>query len=262
MKKVLFGSSLIKKLFPDFRDPKDTDWIVFDRSESGTVHTSDGFVEEYHWLPMAPRDREMTANECYTLKVSHATRDIHWSKTMSDVRFLQTKGCQIVPGFLSELREHWNVVHGPNRRTNFQVAANDFFKDNVRRKTEHDELHKLLSSSPSYLKIVDDNNKLTPLESKFLALSTEDQFQVALEEALVIAIERYSNKPDKQAYWFAQKDLVTRLHPLWLADYVVSNWSTLLWSLPNNNYSKQQHLLIERYHSLKQELTQRPNNDQ
>jgi hypothetical protein len=49
---------------------------------------------------------------------------------------------------------------------------------------------------------------------------------VVLEEAFVISIERYiDNFPFRTAYKRAQRDLITRLHPIWLSDYIILNWN-------------------------------------
>ena len=246
MNKILFGSTLIKKLFPDFRTPNDIDWIVFDPDESKRTDTG-SCIEEFHYLPLAPRNREMNPDELYTLKVSHATRDIHWSKTMSDIRFFQMKQCKIIPSFLSELRDYWNTVHGPNKRTTF--TANDFFKDNVKRKLEHDAVHKLLNPIPSYLKIVGSDNGVAPLESKFFGLSNDcERNEVAFEEAFVIGLERYLDLPERKAYHIAQRSLVTRLHPLWIADYIILNWNLVFWDAGNAGS------LFEKYKELREEL--------
>ncbi len=246
---IKFGSVLIKSMFPDFRKPNDIDWIVFNKSESRSIRHDNGSIEEFHYLPLAPRDREMNADEIYTLKVSHAIRDIHWAKTMSDIRFLQMKNCQIVPGFLFDLREFWNEFHGKNKRGSFDVKTKeDFFKDNVKRKISHDGLHCLLNSAPSYLKIVDPENGVTPLEDKFLDLTKQEKINVAFEEALVIGLERYRNYPERKAYHFAQRDLVTRLHPMWLADFVIENWNSVFWNAGNATF------LFEKYCDLRKEL--------
>ena len=85
----LFGSHLIKKYYSDFRKPNDIDWVTNDESEMKKSIIGE---EEYYYIPFTP-DREMTPDEIYTVKVSHAIYDIHWKKTMSDIRFLQMKGC-------------------------------------------------------------------------------------------------------------------------------------------------------------------------
>src|SRR5687767_7556534 len=103
----LFGSQLIKKLFPDFREPKDNDFVTNNFSEVyhfDIENDCNGKRSEFYSIPCTP-EREMTADEIYTVKVSHAIYDIHWPKTMSDIRFLQLKGCKIDTKFLLELRE-------------------------------------------------------------------------------------------------------------------------------------------------------------
>ena len=142
----LFGSRLIKKYFNDFREPNDIDWVTNDRKK---IKKSIIGKEEYYYIPDAP-DREMTPDEIYTVKVSHAIYDIHWRKTMSDIRFLQIKGCKIIPEFLESLRKHWDIVHGVQIRTDFEVKPGKFFDDKVRRKLNHDELHKMINPIPTY----------------------------------------------------------------------------------------------------------------
>jgi hypothetical protein len=41
------------------------------------------------------------------------------------------------------------------------------------------------------------------------------------------------------AYHIAQQSLVTRLHPVWLADEVIKNWNKWYWNPQNSNlYNK------------------------
>lgn len=92
----LYGSQLTKKLFPDFRNPKDIDYVTNDLVEYNYQISKISKGTELHYIPCTP-NREMTADELYTLKVSHAIYDIHWQKTMSDIRFLQIRGCKLIP---------------------------------------------------------------------------------------------------------------------------------------------------------------------
>jgi hypothetical protein len=229
----LFGSHLINKYFDDFRTPNDIDWITNDESE---MKNSIVGKEEYYYMPFSP-DREMTPNEIYTVKVSHAIYDIHWKKTMSDIRFLQIKGCKVIPDFLKKLREYWVTIHGDQKRTDFEVLPGKFFEDKVRRKVGHDEMHQLLNPNPTYKKITS-GDEVTPLPEKFLSLSESDKTDLMFEEAFVIAIERFTNSPDRVAYQFAQQALVTRLHPVWLADYVIQNWNEKYWIPTKSSFYK------------------------
>lgn len=227
----LFGSTLIKKLFSDFREPNDIDWVTNDETK---LKKSTIGVVEYYYIPNTP-DREMTADELYTIKVSHAIYDIHWKKTMADIRFLQIKGCKLIPDFLIQLRQHWEKIHGVQIRTDFEVQPGDFFDDKVKRKINHDDLHKMINSTPTYLKMI--VNDVNPCPDKFFNDLTEDERkEVLFEEAFVISLERLHSLPNKAAYNQAQQNLVTRLHPVWLADYVIQNWCKWYWNSSNSKY--------------------------
>jgi hypothetical protein len=228
----LFGSHLIKKYFNDFRVPNDIDWVTNDISEL-KKSTKD---EEYYFIPFSP-DREMTADEMYTVKVSHAIYDIHWKKTMSDIRFLQIKGCKVIPDLLNQLREYWIEIHGEQKRTDFEVLPGKFFEDRLKRKFDHDDLHKMINPNPTFLKIIDVG--VTPNPEKFALLTQDEKKELMFEEAFVISIERFLNQPDKIAYNKAQQNLVTRLHPIWLADFVIENWSKWYWTPSISKFYKE-----------------------
>jgi hypothetical protein len=171
----------------------------------------------------------MTADELYTLKVSHAIYDVHWEKTVRDIKFFQRKGCEILPEFLVALRLHWAEVHR-SKRQSFDMPLTYFFKDAVKREVPHDELHVMVAPSPTYLKFVEEGTP-TPSQSKWLSLSDEERFASAWEEAFVIALERWSDQHPGNAYRRATHALVTRLHPIWLADFVLQNWDHFsIWS--------------------------------
>lgn len=211
----LFGSALIKKYFPDFREPNDLDYL-----SNKSVPVSSTRHVEYYSIPFAP-DRELTPNEIYTLKVSHVIYDIYWRKHMSDIRFLQLKGCRIDKVFLADLRAFWLTIHTAKKytRVDFNIPAEDFFKDNVQRKIPHDELHLLIKNPPAYFEIAEG---IIPIESKFNDSRNKDA--IVLEEAYVIGLERFNQTNYKDAYINAQQALVTRLHPIFIADYVIENW--------------------------------------
>jgi hypothetical protein len=111
----LFGSALIKKYFPDFREPNDLDYL-----SNKSVPVSSTRHVEYYSIPFAP-DRELTPNEIYTLKVSHVIYDIYWRKHMSDIRFLQLKGCRIDKVFLADLRAFWLTPNSQKRNANLSA---------------------------------------------------------------------------------------------------------------------------------------------
>ena len=233
----LFGSHLIKKHFSDFREPNDIDWVT---NNNDILPKSTIGKEEFYYIPFTP-NREMTPDEIYTIKVSHAIYDIHWKKTMSDIRFLQIKGCKAIPDFLLNLRNHWSDVYGVQKRTNFEVEPGDFFDDRIRRKINHDELHEIINPTPTYKKMISDG--VTPDIEKFYKLSNDDQKEVLFEEAFVISIERFQGLPNRTAYQASQQSLVTRLHPVWISDIVINKWNEFYWNPTKskfyNNYINQ-----------------------
>jgi hypothetical protein len=227
-----YGSQLTKRLFPNFREPKDIDFVTNDINEYNSNISKIPKGTELHYIPCTP-NREMTADELYTLKFSHAIYDIHWQKTMSDIRFFQLRGCKIIPQFLSELRIHWETKH-INKRCNFEKGEKDFFKDNVSRQVPHDDLHKIFNQTPSYTHVVEG---VKPIKEKFDIQPINIKDGICWEEAWVISIERYYGKlPYRTAYNRAQQDLITRLHPIWIADYIIENWSKTFWTAKNNYY--------------------------
>ena len=230
----LFGSQLIKKMFSDFREPKDIDWVTNDVTK---LKKSIIGKEEYYFIPNTP-DREMTADEIYTLKVSHAIYDINWKKTMSDIRFLQMKGCKLIPDFLTQLRAYWETVHGLQKRTDFEVKPGQFFDDRVKRKLNHDDLHKMLNPVPTYLKMIVNDVNPSP-ERFFNDLTDDERKEVLYEEAFVIAMERLGHLPTRAAYNSAQQNLVTRLHPVWLADFIIEHWNDYYWNATNSKFYEQ-----------------------
>ncbi len=232
----LFGSQLIKKLFPDFRNPRDFDYV------SNDIHDFAGHsnkVERYY-IPCTP-DREMTANEIYTVKVSHAIYSINWQKHMPDIRFLQLKGCQVIPIFLAELREFWKSVHTDKKYSRFDFSAKeDIFDDNLGRKEPHDNLHLLFTDELDFPKFSDG---AIPNEDKWNKLSDEMKNKICMEEAYVIALERFYGKfPMRKAYCKAQELLITRLHPLFIADWAIQNWKEIY--TPRKDY----YAIYERTH--------------
>lgn len=97
-----FGSTLIKKYFEDFREPRDIDFVSNNKSD--IKPREEGI--DYFYIPVLP-DRELTIDEFYTLRISHMVYNCIWDKTYEDVLFLKGKGCKIDKEFLTLLREYW-----------------------------------------------------------------------------------------------------------------------------------------------------------
>jgi len=97
----LFGSRLTKKLFEDFREPDDWDYVTNDINDNAKGNG-------YYYIAPTP-DREMTGDEIITLRISHMIFKHKWQEAYDDTMFLKSKGCKMIPSFLNELREFWTT---------------------------------------------------------------------------------------------------------------------------------------------------------
>ncbi|HNC56667.1 MAG TPA: hypothetical protein PLP33_14550 [Leptospiraceae bacterium] len=222
----LFGSRLIKNIFPDFRNPKDLDFFSVGRMDNDFPSQFNNIKEcEVYTIPLLPC-RELTANEIYTVKVSHAIYNIHWPKHMSDIRFLQLKGCSVDEPLLHDLRRFWKTVHTDDKYKRFDFSNKEnIFDDKLSRKEPHDRLHLLFSTELNFPKFSDG---AIPNEQKWNLLSPEMKHIICVEEAYVVALERfYGSLPPKMAYHKAQQLLITKLHPVFIADWAIQNWKTI-----------------------------------
>lgn len=230
---MIFGSRAAKFWYPDFREPKgDTDIIQKDHPKSTREI-------EYHWVPAFDYILENNSNLqyvdpdfLYTIKVSHAAWDIHWDKTMIDIKFFQSKGCKLDKTLYDMLIPEWTVKHH-SKRVNLNRPVEEFFKDAVNRKYNHDELHQLLAfyDKPLYTRINPDPSIALSNRALFEELSREDQLKCALEEVYVIAVERYllnePKMPIRHAKYKAMKQLITSMTKGWFNLFLIVNFQEL-----------------------------------
>lgn len=221
------GSQAIKDNYPDFpRQCHDIDYAV--SRKSLTSKSKRG--EEYFYIPFLDFGNDIiNMDELYTLKISHGIRNINFGKHLHDIVFLKNKGHSIIPNLLDRLLIYWNVIHGIRRTPNFNQLNSDFFKDSVDRKYNHDQLHGLVKfgNQPMFELIKLDKTKAEPSEDLFNNLSIEQKYHVVLEEAYVIALERYvipKRYPYQIAFQNSMRDLITRLFPQWLAIWSLDHY--------------------------------------
>lgn len=236
---ILIGSKAIRFWFNDFpREPKDTDYVVdeipLQKQPKVEYYKIPRLLSYDGGLPLGP-------NEMFTLKCSHIFWDIKWDKTFYDIIFLQSNKCKIQNDLFYDLYSFWETIHGKNKRPNFDVPNEIFFKDKVNRKFNHDNLHKIINPFPLFEKIKLDNNKAEIDEDSFYKnLSFEEQIQMIQEEAYVIALERFLIPkiiPNHvAAYNKALKALITRLSPIWLVIFILNNIEYFL--KPKYNFYK------------------------
>jgi len=225
---ILIGSSAIRHWFPDFpRDPKDLDYIGKGTSRPGIEYLTNPVLDGYEHQIILP-------NDLYTLKMSHLFWNINWEKHMFDVQFLKKKGCVLDKELFYKFYEFFNEFHGKNKRSDLKMSAEDFFDNSLECDYYHDDLHLLLNPVPTYTKVL--IGEVEVGEEKFKELSFEDKCDLAREEVMVMAWERYADKNYRVAYSRMLKKFIISHAPLWEAIFIIENYITL--HKPNFNYFK------------------------
>ena len=231
---LIYGSTAIKHWFPGIylKTPKDLDIISQDFSlkEPGVeVYWTPAF----RYLSRYNKDKKYVDPDLlYTIKVSHAAWDINWDKHMMDIEFMQKMGCKLVPEFYFMLIDDWSKLHG-TKNLNFNKPHKELFMDSVNRKYSHDELHEVLkmNDTPMYKKVLKDQDKALCDYELFNALSNRKKLELAMEEVVVIAYERYiipKKLPAKHAIKKAYQDLVTHMTKGWFNLYLIENCSNII----------------------------------
>lgn len=244
--RLIYGSTAIKHWYPDYpRTPKDLD-IITDKAKRNSPKVEHYWIPEFEYLKEHNQDpRYVDPDFLFTIKVSHAAWNLNWVKHMKDIHFLQDKGCQLDKAFYDSLFKAWERIHS-GKTFSFDKKAEDFFKDNVSRKYQHDDLHEIFKFhvEPLYKSILKEPGSALCLESKFLELSEEKKIQVALEEICVIAYERYiiPGKLDFiRAIRRATQDMITHMSKGWFNLFLILNSRQFLY--PSNQYTM---ILIEK----------------
>lgn len=224
---LIFGSHAVKHWYPDFRTPKDIDYIAKSGKSSKDI--------EYHWtdayqyiLNCNKDTKYVDPDFLYTIKVSHAAWDVHWDKTMYDIKFLQSKGCKLNMKLYNLLIKDWEKIHH-KKRIVVKGSPAEFFKHNIPRVMDHEELHKLVAfyNTPMHEKLHPNVNDVYCSKDLWEKLSHEDKIRCALEETFVFAFERFSELPPKFALFKALKHLITQSTKGYFNLFLIENFFDL-----------------------------------
>lgn len=242
MKTLLIGSHAAKHWFPEFREPNDKDFATLGNSEGKKFEKIEGKIIEYHEIPLLWDfyTGEIAPPEIlYALKLSHSFWDIHWNKTVHDILFFQHRNIELNHELCEKLIKYWTPIH-KEKRVNLNKKTEEFFNDAVKREISHDDLHDLVKygDTPWYSKLLKYPDKPLLDKAKFEALSLEEKYQVAREEIIVLAIERFllAKKIENYtaAYSAALKIVVTQLTKGWFPYFIMSNLKELYF--PDEHY--------------------------
>lgn len=206
--RILVGSQAMKHHFDNKVDApdvkvKDTDY--FSDHEKGSLDDLgmrvevfwDDRLKEYDWAEDADNGGSgiATLDELYTIKVSHAfwnLRNGSWGKHMSHMMQMKEQGAQFIDDLYNVLYPIWVDRHG-RKLANLEIEnPDDFFKNTVERKYDHDSIHASVAyyDEPLFKKILRDGHAIAVSKEKFDALSYEDKVKLVKEEIFATSLER------------------------------------------------------------------------
>lgn len=224
--KILIGSKAIVQHFPNFyRESKDIDYAI----PCGSNYRKDG--AEYLVNPILfdyEDSKIISPDNLLSLKLSHLFWDINWEKHIFDTIFLFENGAKINKPFLKDMRQYWEKVKSPVRRSQLEMNKEQFFNNAVNNNTEeHDKIHQLLEDVPAYTKVLKDGCEVELDEGKWNRLSEQEKHDVVFEETAVMAWERYKTTPYKIAYMKQLKDNIIKHFPEYIGIHAIKNYKEL-----------------------------------
>lgn len=229
MKPIIIGSTAIARQIPEFREPKDWDYMWYE-----SITGVDTIVVPKIILEQIPHggDYVATLSAVYTIKCSHLGWDIKWHKHKRDVLYLKSIGCELIEPLYESLVGYWKDVNGNKPYLNMYKKKDDFFNDHVQYIYDHDYLHELvaLPNKPVYTECLQEGQEVFIDQSRFNKLSTDVQLKMFKEEITVIAMERWLIPPRvigrytwTEAYHLALHKTVVSLTKNWATDFLVRN---------------------------------------
>jgi hypothetical protein len=192
-------------------------------------------------------------NKLFSIKASHAEYDIHWYKTMNDVKWFLKSNYILDIDLYKKLKIQWKEKCNTKKHVNINVSNAKLFREHVLRVYHHDSIHLAISydSIPVYKRLQLNADHALLSKDLFFQLEEKDKLNLCREEIYTIALERYlipeyTNNP-LVAYKRAAKDLVTRMTKNWFPHYIIFNWDKL--DKPDLNYlekfNNNKHLLVK-----------------
>lgn len=241
--KLIYWSTAIKYWYPDFnRDVKDLD-VISNEWDITSRWIEYYRIDEFKYLFNNKDLKYVDPNLLYTIKLSHLSWDINWDKHMHDVIFLKNKWCVVDNVFYDMLIKAWQGIHW-NKYIKMNVKNEDFFKENITRKYNHDWLHEQFAFYDRPLNEKIRENLYSPLCSKLLwdNLLYDDKLKCALEELYVLTAERYifinNPLPIKFAKIRTLKQMIISTTSWWFNLFLKENFLELLNNNPINIINK------------------------
>jgi hypothetical protein len=186
----------------------------------------------------------------YELKKSHRFIRKNHKKTMNDFYYILDNYIdkkEYIESEFYRLRFQETLVNA-NRSTKHIKLNQDkdgfFDTKGVTYIYDHDSIHRAVSfyKKPLYINYLKENESVLCDKNKWEILTYEDKCKAVLEEAYVIAIERYLSKNSKktrlEAFETGLEKICTTLCKGWFREFAYENYRTILNMYSNNFYDK------------------------
>ena len=235
MAHVIIGSAAAQLRLPDWpRHRQDLD--IFVTTDDHFHYSAD--IYRHPLLDRWIRDRSdvfATVDELYTIKLSHSYWELKngsWDKHIFDMRWLKSRGANLLPTLHDTLYKVWEEKHGV-KRTNLQMDKGSFFKDAVTRIYDHDSIHDSVAFGDRalYESILKDGSTVEVDNRKMWALPFDQLVLLFGEEVAATALERiliptnYKYSPGA-AYRWALRRTITSLTKGKSARFILENFES------------------------------------
>ena len=260
---VLVGSRALAHWSPNIKISENTDWDLicndthrfnFSNVERHDVNSLNNLAmidyisSEQITLPDDQKASVMSRMGLAIMKRSHLWRDLKFDRHIamylhagldSFIQMIQNEPIQ----YAKELFDLNNRIgltmqEYPQGHPNLMQSKEDFFDDAVKKKYDHDLLHDLVSKSsfddvPVYTHLLKYEGMAYCCKDKWNALDHSMRIRAVLEEATVIAIERFMIPNnwqfiEKKAMLKALQKICTTLCSGWFRDFSIDSYKECL----------------------------------
>lgn len=188
------------------------------------------------------------------IKRSHLWRDLSFGKHITHYnKYLKVhldNANEHELDYLKRRTEETKKLY-PAYSPNLNQSVQDFFDDGVKKKYEHDYLHKLFAYTdvPMYTRLQTDPSKAWCKKELWDGLTLIEKNQCVAEECYVIAAERYMIPANwefnhKIAYNRALEKVCTTLCSGYFRDHAIEHFPDILTMLDANKFNKVREQLI------------------
>jgi hypothetical protein len=203
---IFIGSKALSFYSPSVR-VNDIDILTEDKPKNVRSKTPGQLHIEYHWdptfIPVIEEAQRLdnyideylvpSLNHLFTIKLSHIPfNKLKWRRHLEQVWLMRDMRAQVDLSLYKELWKLWEIKFSSKKHINLDKNLDEFFNLGPNHMESHEALHQLVAyyTEPLHTQVRLDKDKALCNEGLFNALSGEDKIRLAVEEVLVISLER------------------------------------------------------------------------